>query len=103
MLRGSCWMVVLMSTLLVACRAEREPAPETAAPVVYTIVITEAGDTKILAMKAVREVTGLGLRQAKDLVDGVPSVIMEDVSAEEAERIAGHLRSAGVTVELRPQ
>ena len=57
--------------------------------------------SKIAAIKAVREITGLGLGEAKALVDGIPSVIKENVPAEQAKAMAEQLKAAGVTVELK--
>lgn len=68
-----------------------------------SVFITDAGDRKIGAIKLVRELTGLGLRDAKDLVDRVPSVIKDNLSAGDAQSLAEKLRRAGMTVEIRPR
>jgi len=67
----------------------------------YDIEITSAGDKKINAIKAVREITGLGLKEAKDLVDGAPKIIKEKVKKEEAEEAKKKLEEAGAGVELK--
>ena len=66
----------------------------------FNIVLKEAGANKIQVIKAVREATGLGLKEAKDLVDAAPSTIKENVAKEEAETIKKSLEEAGATVEL---
>ena len=67
----------------------------------FSVVLTGAGDAKINVIKAVREITGLGLKEAKDLVDGAPKPVREGVSREEADSAAGKLRDAGASVEVR--
>ena len=67
----------------------------------FTVVLTGAGANKINVIKAVREVTSLGLKEAKDLVDGAPKSIKENVSKEEAETIKKKFTDAGATVEVK--
>lgn len=67
----------------------------------FDIVLTAAGDKKVNVIKAVRSLTGLGLKEAKDLVDGAPSTIKEAASKEEAEAAKKELEEAGATVELK--
>ncbi|HLI84521.1 MAG TPA: 50S ribosomal protein L7/L12 [Bryobacteraceae bacterium] len=67
----------------------------------FTVVLTAAGANKINVIKAVREVTSLGLKEAKDLVDGAPKPIKEGVSKEEAEAIKKKFVDAGATVEVK--
>jgi large subunit ribosomal protein L7/L12 len=67
----------------------------------FTVVLTSAGANKINVIKAVREVTSLGLKEAKDLVDGAPKNIKENVSKEEAETIKKKFTEAGATVEVK--
>ena len=67
----------------------------------FTVVLTGAGANKINVIKAVREVTSLGLKEAKDLVDGAPKPIKENVSKEEAENIKKKFTEAGATVEIK--
>ena len=66
----------------------------------FDITLSSAGEKKVNVIKAVRAATGLGLKEAKGLVDGAPSTIKEAVSKAEAEEIKGHLEEAGATVEL---
>ena len=67
----------------------------------FTVVLTSAGANKINVIKAVREVTSLGLKEAKDLVDGAPKPIKEGVNKEEAETIKKKFVEAGATVEVK--
>ena len=67
----------------------------------FTIHLAEVGDKKVNVIKAVREITGLGLKDAKDLVDGAPKDIKEDVAKEEAEEAKKKLEEAGAKVELK--
>ncbi len=66
----------------------------------FNITLSSAGEKKVNVIKAVRAATGLGLKEAKGLVDGAPSTIKEAVSKEEADEIKGQLEEAGATVEL---
>src|SRR5512146_1387970 len=67
----------------------------------FTVVLTGAGANKINVIKAVREITSLGLKEAKDLVDGAPKPVKENVSKEEAEAIKKKFTDAGATVEVK--
>lgn len=67
----------------------------------YNIMLTAAGDKKIDVIKAVREVSGLGLAESKEVVDSVPKMVKEDVPADEAEEAKKKLEEAGATVELQ--
>lgn len=67
----------------------------------FTVALKEVGANKIAVIKVVREVTGLGLSEAKALVDGVPSTLKENVPAEEAKAMEAKLKEAGATVELK--
>jgi large subunit ribosomal protein L7/L12 len=67
----------------------------------FTVVLTAAGANKINVIKAVREVTSLGLKEAKDLVDGAPKTIKEGVNKDEAEAIKKKFTDAGATVEVK--
>jgi len=67
----------------------------------FTVVLKEVGGNKINVIKAVREVTNLGLKEAKDLVDGAPKTVKEGVSKEEAETIKKKFADAGATVEVK--
>ena len=67
----------------------------------FDVVLTAVGDKKIQVIKVVRAITGLGLKEAKDLVDGAPNAVKEGAAKEEAETIKGQLEEAGATVELK--
>ena len=67
----------------------------------FDVVLTAAGDKKINVIKAVREATGLGLKEAKDLVDGAPAPVKEKVSKADAEALKAKLEEAGASVELK--
>ncbi|MGA8016215.1 MAG: 50S ribosomal protein L7/L12 [Candidatus Dormiibacterota bacterium] len=67
----------------------------------FTVVLTAVGDAKINVIKAVREITGLGLKEAKDLVDAAPKPVREAVPREEAEQVKGKLEAAGASAEIR--
>ena len=78
--------------------AAEEPAEEQTE---FTVNLTAVGDSKINVIKAVREITGLGLKEAKDLVDAAPKPVKEGVNKEEADKIAGKLKEAGATAEIK--
>ncbi|HXG32496.1 MAG TPA: 50S ribosomal protein L7/L12 [Bryobacteraceae bacterium] len=82
-----------------AAGAQAAPAAEEKTE--FTVVLTSAGANKINVIKAVREVTNLGLKEAKDLVEGAPKVIKEGVTKEEAEAIKKKFVDAGATVEIK--
>ena len=67
----------------------------------FTVLLTAAGDAKINVIKTVRELTGLGLKEAKDLVDGPPKPVKEGVPKEEAESVAKKLQEAGASTEIK--
>jgi len=67
----------------------------------FTVVLTNAGDKKIQVIKVVRELTGLGLKEAKDLVDGAPKPVKEAVSKEDAAKMKASLEEQGATVEIK--
>ncbi|MDI3316704.1 MAG: 50S ribosomal protein L7/L12 [Bacillota bacterium] len=77
--------------------AEQEAEEQTE----FDVILQSAGDKKIQVIKVVREVTGLGLKEAKDLVDGAPKPVKEKVSKEEAESVRAKLEEAGATVEIK--
>jgi large subunit ribosomal protein L7/L12 len=81
------------------------PAAAAAAPAVekteFTVVLTEAGDKKINVIKEIRAITGLGLKEAKDLVEGAPKEVKADVGKDEAAKIKKQLEDAGAKVELK--
>jgi large subunit ribosomal protein L7/L12 len=67
----------------------------------FDVVLTAAGDKKIQVIKVVRAITGLGLKEAKDLVDGAPGAVKEGVTKEEAESLKAQIEEAGGSVELK--
>lgn len=67
----------------------------------FTVELTAAGDKKIQVIKAVREITGLGLKEAKDLVDGAPKVVKADISKDEAETMKKKLEAEGASVTVK--
>ena len=67
----------------------------------FTLVLQAAGEKKINVIKEVRSITGLGLKEAKDLVEGAPKTVKEGLSKEEANKFAEQLKAAGATVELK--
>ena len=67
----------------------------------FDVVLTGAGDKKIQVIKVVRAITGLGLKEAKDLVDGAPNAVKEGAAKEEADSIVAQLEEAGASVELK--
>jgi len=75
-----------------------EPAEEQTE---FTVLLSAVGDSKINVIKAVREVTQLGLREAKDLVDAAPRNVLENVGKEDADKAAAKLREAGATVDVK--
>jgi large subunit ribosomal protein L7/L12 len=81
------------------------PAAAAAAPVEeqteFNVVLAAAGDKKIEVIKEVRAITGLGLKEAKDLVEGAPKVVKEAVGKDEAEKLKAQLEKAGAKVELK--
>ena len=79
--------------------AEAKPAAEEKTE--FTVILSAVGEKKINVIKAVREVTSLGLKEAKDLVEGAPKPVKEGVSKEEAETIKKKFEEAGATVEIK--
>jgi large subunit ribosomal protein L7/L12 len=67
----------------------------------FNLVLTAAGDKKINVIKEVRAITGLGLKEAKDLVEGAPKTVKEGLSKEDANKFAEQLKAAGATIELK--
>ncbi|MFZ8786876.1 50S ribosomal protein L7/L12 [Thermocrinis sp.] len=77
------------------------PAPAAEEKTEFTVVLKSAGANKINVIKVVREITGLGLKEAKDLVDSAPKPVKEGIPKEEAEKIAKKLQEAGAEVEIK--
>ncbi|MEW6002047.1 MAG: 50S ribosomal protein L7/L12 [Nitrospirota bacterium] len=90
----------------VAVASAAVAAPGVAAPAAeektsFDVILTAAGDKKIQVIKVVRELTGLGLKEAKDLVDGAPKPVKTGISKDEAEAIRAKLEEQGATVEIK--
>ena len=99
-------LTLLEASQLVKLLEEKLGVSAAAAPAVeekteFTVVLTGCGANKINVIKAVREVTSLGLKEAKDLVDGAPKPIKEGISKDEAATIAKKFTDAGATVEVK--
>ena len=97
------WGVSAAAPVAVAAAGGGAAAPAAAAveKTEFTVVLTEAGANKINVIKEVRAITGLGLKEAKDLVEGAPKEVKADVSKDEAEKIKKQLEGAGAKVELK--
>jgi large subunit ribosomal protein L7/L12 len=81
-----------------SAQAEEAPVEEQTE---FTVTLSGVGESKINVIKAVREITQLGLKEAKDLVDAAPRNVLENVSKEDAEKAAARLREAGATAEVK--
>ena len=77
------------------------PAVVAEAQTEFTVILAKAGDKKIDVIKVIRELTGLGLKEAKDLVEGAPKTVKEGVNKEESAKMKDKLMAAGATVELK--
>lgn len=77
-------------------------APVEEAPTSFNVILTGAGEKKINVIKAVREITALGLKEAKDLVDGAPKAVKEGLNAEDAAALKAKLEAEGASVEVKP-
>jgi large subunit ribosomal protein L7/L12 len=89
------------ATVAMAAPAAGAAAPAAEEKTEFTVVLAAAGENKVNTIKAVREVTGLGLKEAKDLVDGAPKPIKEGISKADAEAIKKKMEEAGAKVELK--
>ena len=90
-----CFLIFISSVIFFVQNKDNETTEN------LNVTLTDVGGTKVAVIKAVREITGLGLVDAKKLVDGVPAAIKENVSPEEAESIKEKLVAAGATVEIK--
>ncbi len=93
--------VTAAAPVAVAAAAPAEQAEAAAEKTEFDVILTEVGDKKIQVIKVVRAVTGLGLKEAKALVDGVPGTVKEAVPKDEAEGIKTQLEEAGAKVEVK--
>ena len=94
------WGVSAAAPVAVAAVAAGEAAPAADEKTEFTVTLKEAGNQKVAVIKAVKEITGLGLGEAKAIVDGAPAPVKEKVNKEEAEAAKKLLEEAGATVEL---
>jgi len=95
------WGVSAAAPVAVAAAPGAAAAPAAAEKTEFTVVLTSSGDKKINVIKEVRAITGLGLKEAKDLVEAAPKEVKADVSKDEAEKIKKQLEDAGAKVELK--
>ena len=92
---------VTAAVAVAAGPAAAEAAPAVEEQTEFNVVMTSHGANKINVIKVVRTITGLGLKEAKDMVEGAPSTVKEGASKEDAEKIKKELEDAGATVELK--
>lgn len=95
------WGVSAAAAVAVAAAPAGAAAPAAEEQTEFTVVLAAAGDKKIEVIKEVRAITGLGLKEAKDLVEGAPKPVKEAVSKDEAEKLKAQLEKAGAKVELK--
>jgi large subunit ribosomal protein L7/L12 len=98
------WGITAAAPVAIAAPGDAGPgagAEATEEPTAFDVMRTGAGDKKIQVIKVVRAVTGLGLKEAKDLVDGAPSAVKEGVAKDEADSIKAQLEEAGAGVEIK--
>jgi large subunit ribosomal protein L7/L12 len=95
------WGVSAAAAVAVAAAPGAAAAAPAEEKTEFTVVLTAIGDKKIEVIKEVRALTGLGLKEAKDLVEGAPKPVKEDVTKDEAEKVKAQLEKAGAKVELK--
>ncbi|MDQ0394123.1 50S ribosomal protein L7/L12 [Labrys monachus] len=95
------WGVSAAAAVAVAAAPAGAAAPVAEVQTEFTVVLAAAGEKKIEVIKEVRAITGLGLKEAKDLVEGAPKPVKEAVSKEEADKLKAQLEKAGAKVELK--
>jgi len=95
------WGVSAAAPVAMAAGPAAAAAPAAVEKTEFTVVLTSAGDKKINVIKEVRAITGLGLKEAKDLVEAAPKEVKADVSKDEAAKIKKQLEDAGAKVELK--
>ena len=95
------WGVSAAAAVAVAAGPAAGPAAAVEEQTEFTVMLTGAGDKKIEVIKEVRAITGLGLKEAKDLVEGAPKAVKEAVSKEDAAKFKAQLEKAGAKVELK--
>ena len=95
------WGVSASAPVAVAAASGGDASPAAEAKTEFDVVLTAAGASKINVIKEVRAITGLGLKEAKDLVEAAPKAVKEGVSEDEANEIKGKLEEAGASVEVK--
>jgi large subunit ribosomal protein L7/L12 len=95
------WGITAAAPVAVAAAGGGAAAPEVEEKTAFDVVLTGAGQQKIQVIKVVRAITGLGLKEAKDLVDSAPKAVKEGVNQEEADSIKAQLEEAGAEVEVK--
>ncbi len=95
------WGVSAAAPVAVAAAAGAAPAAAAAEQTEFTVILATAGDKKINVIKEVRAITGLGLKEAKDLVEAAPKPVKEGVSKDDAAKFKKQLEEAGATVEVK--
>ena len=95
------WGVSAAAPVAMAAAPGAAAAPAAIEKTEFTVMLMAAGDKKINVIKEVRAITGLGLKEAKDLVEGAPKEVKADVSKDEAEKLKKQLEDAGAKVELK--
>lgn len=95
------WGVSAAAPVAVAAAGGAAPAAAEEEKTEFDVILTDAGANKINVIKEVRAITGLGLKEAKDLVEGAPKAVKEGASKDEAEKIKAQLEAAGAKVELK--
>ena len=95
------WGVSASAPVAVAAAGTAEAAPSAESKTEFTVMLTAIGEKKINVIKEVRAVTGLGLKEAKDLVEAAPSMVKEGIPEAEANEIKGKLEEAGASVEIK--
>ena len=95
------WGVSAAAPVAVAAAGGAAAAPAAEAQTEFTLMLVEAGDKKINVIKEVRAITGLGLKEAKDLVEGAPKPVKEGVNKDEAAKLKKQLEDAGATVQIQ--
>ena len=95
------WGITAAAPVAVAAAGGGAPADEVEEQTAFDVILTGAGQQKIQVIKVVRAITGLGLKEAKDLVDSAPGPVKEGINQEEADSLKAQLEEAGASVEIK--
>jgi large subunit ribosomal protein L7/L12 len=95
------WGITAAAPVAVAAAGGGAAAPEVEEKTAFDVILTGAGQQKIQVIKVVRAITGLGLKEAKDLVDSAPGPVKEGINQEEADSLKAQLEEAGASVEIK--